>query len=322
MRVIGYDEACAYFARLPDAQRIATLSPHYLAADAVREPNLTPVWLVYEKGEYFWLHGALKGVVPGTEFYDFQSPYGYGGPLSNTGKDYDFWVETSKVYDSWCAENRILAEFTRLHPVIRQPWSGHWEHNRQTVLLPPGCEYTPACRNKTRKATNLLTEKYGHGAIVEFGQFYREGMNQIGANRFYFFDDTYFAALSHLKNAFLLVVFGEAGEWLSAGIFLEGATVIEYHLATTTQRGRELAATNRLISEAHRIATQKNKSLYLGGGKTQNADDPLLTFKESFGGELRPFHTGHAVYLPDAYYSLMDSYFDAPPVNPKTLFWR
>lgn len=61
-----------------------------------------------EKSEFF--QGKLKE----GEFFDFSTPYGYGGWIVE-GKGIG---ELFREYQEWIKENRIVSEFVRFHPLL------------------------------------------------------------------------------------------------------------------------------------------------------------------------------------------------------------
>src|SRR6478672_4648246 len=76
-------EAQKIFDSLPGRLRVPTLSPAYVVADALRDSTLTPEFLMHGGAGGFLLHAVLEGAVPDSDFADWQSPYGYGGPLAH-----------------------------------------------------------------------------------------------------------------------------------------------------------------------------------------------------------------------------------------------
>jgi len=244
--------------------------------------------------------------------------------LTNAIQDNDFLEAAADAYEEFCADHGILAELVKLHPCVPHPFFGENHYNRKTVYLPKeGSKYTATCQQKIRKA-----EKEGlevciarQTSIVNFATSYYECMDRLEASKFYYFNEAYFEALQALPFARLYVCELDH-EWHAAGIFLEGATFFEYHLGITNEKGRKTGATNLLLDIAYGIARQKGKGLYLGGGKTTMATDPLLEFKESFGGLRKRFFVGSQVFKKDAYFTLLDDYHEVGRLSPKTLFWR
>ena len=45
-------------------------------------------------------------------YYDIETPYGYGGPISNT-TDSDFIFRSNVKFNDWVKSNNIISEFVR-----------------------------------------------------------------------------------------------------------------------------------------------------------------------------------------------------------------
>ena len=57
----------------------------------------------------------FKELIKPNEYFDFATPYGYGGWLIE-GTDVQNLFDT---YEEWCIEHRIVSEFVRFHPVLK-----------------------------------------------------------------------------------------------------------------------------------------------------------------------------------------------------------
>lgn len=330
VREIDYDEAQSLFDMLPKEKRLATLSPKYVCIDALRDNSLTPTFILFEDdaSHEFWLHSVHKSVVPNSDYCDYQSAYGYGGPLALEipvlGKDSEIYDLAGFKYSQWCNSHKIIAEFVRLHPLLEQPYRGEKTLNRQTCVIPLGAKPSDSCRNKINKAgrAGVRILEVNRNLINEFGQFYRDGLSSLNAEKFYYFNDAYFKAMSEWDKAHLIIAERD-GEWLAASIFLEGGDTLEYHLCTVSENGKKCGAGNALIAGAINLAAKlKLKQVFLGGGKTTNESDPLFQFKNSFGGELRPFYIGTQIHNVQVYYSMLEQAMDVPAVSQKVLFWK
>lgn len=335
MREVDYTEAQSYFDMLPKHKRIATLSPRYVCIDALRDSSLKPTFIVFEDKETheFWMHSVHKSSVPYSDYFDFQSAYGYGGPVSleiaalNAGyedRESSINEDASFKYSQWCWENNILAEFVRFHPLLEQKYGGEKTYNRQTCVIPLGTKYPGKCRNMIQRAERegVRILEVNRTFINQYGQFYRDGLAHLSADKFYYFNDAYFRAMSEWDKAHLVVAERD-GEWLAASIFLEGGDTLEYHLCTVSKAGKKIGAGNALVAGATNLASKLGlKQVYLGGGRTANEGDPLFQFKNSFGGELRPFYIGSQIHKAQVYYAMLEQAMDVPAVNQKTLFWR
>ncbi|MES2256299.1 MAG: GNAT family N-acetyltransferase [Pseudomonadota bacterium] len=324
------DEARAWFEHLPRERQIATLSPDYVAIDAKRSSALHPVFIGYRADADIWLHGTHRSEPPNLSVIDQQSPYGYGGPVSNSN-DRDFLTLAWAAYLKKCTDEGILADFVRLHPTAAdwQPYGGTIVADRDTVLVDTRGDfrtrYSVRCRTAVRKAekAGLTVREEARSAIpARFADFYRNGMRAIGADVFYLFNDAYFAAIKNWDRAHLLVC-EKDGVWLSAGLFLFGGNVVEYHLSATTEDGRRLAATNLLLDRVAQLAQESGLSgLYLGGGTDKSPLNPLLFFKKGFSDQLLCFRIGFTALQKRAYEELKSQYERQGLPTSRMLFYR
>lgn len=324
---ISRAQAVEWFEKLPQDRQLATLSPEYVCADAARMNEMTSVFALYADQRGFWMHGAQWAEIPGcADRYDIQSPYGYGGPITNCD-DADFLNDAWNCYQSWCRDRGAVVEFVRLHPLA--PWqrySGVVVPDRQTVVIDLKesdlrGRYETRCRTAVRKAekSGLVVREYPAGAIEsDFSSFYRDGMSRIGATQFYYFPDEYFQAIALMRSAHLFVCERD-GVWMSAGLFLFSGDCVEYHLSATTPEGRALSATNLLIDFAAAFGKQTgHRWLYLGGGTDADANNRLLRFKDGFSPLRCLYNYGYAVHDTEYYRVLQSQYSE----NRRVLFYR
>ena len=312
-------DAQRWFEAMPPSLRVASLSPVFAAADAKRDARLQCRWLGVEEGERRWLHSLHLRPLPGDlgnpgdpGAWGATSPYGYGGPLANVG-DAAFLAQAWGAYGDWCRAHGVLAEFCRFHPEARNEayFGGEVEDNRLTVsvdlLLPQlQAQFSTLATRRLRRAGRLgATARFSRSLAdwQQFGGFYRAAMTAMGAAPWYHFPDAYFAALATLTPAWLCICELE-GAWASAGVYLFGECVVEYHLGASTAAGHQ-AGTAYLLQAAvaQRGRAAGAHSLYLGGGTTPAADNTLLFYKKGFSRRLLPFRTGRTIHDEDAYWS-------------------
>jgi hypothetical protein len=324
------DEARAWFEHLPRERQLATLSPDYVAIDARRDSALHPTFIGYRAGADIWLHGTHRSRPPSLDVIDQQSPYGYGGPVSSGDGD-AFLSAAWSAYLKKCTDDGVLADFVRLHPVAVgwQPYGGTIVADRDTVFVDTKGDfqagYSGRCRTSIRKAekAGLIVREEGRELISDrFANFYRDGMRAIGADAFFLFNDAYFAAMKDWDRAHLLVC-ERNGIWLSAGLFLFGGDVMEYHLSATTEDGRILGATNLLLHRAAQLAHNMGLSgLYLGGGTDKSPLNSLLFFKKGFSNQLLSFRIGFTALQKRSYDELKDQYERRRLPTSRLLFYR
>ena len=131
---IDFYTAVEMFARLPHSRKSPYLHPQYVIDDASRDRDLEPVFFIYSEGGELFYYPFHLGRIAGTDYFDIQSAYAYGGPLSSTGAA-DFLTRAWQHHLSWCQNNNILAEFVRFHPWLEN-WDGfpgETRYMRETV---------------------------------------------------------------------------------------------------------------------------------------------------------------------------------------------
>jgi hypothetical protein len=289
----------------------ATLCAEYLNADAARDSRLQPWFIVVDSESGTWMHDVHVTDIPGTPWRDASSPYGYGGPLS-TCEQADFLSQCWNTYAKFMFEQRIVAEYIRFHPLLRNDrfYGGQISDNREVVVLDLkvadfDARYVPRVRSLLRRVDRqaiCYLEADLAANAQRFVDFHWAAMKAIGADGFYLFSIEYFSALAATGLARLGVCVRESdagihGSWLAAAIFLESGETAEYHLAANSADGRTVGASSFLIDQAARLAQQRGrKYLYLGGGSDRSPQNPLLFFKAGFSPTRLMYRTGSTVF--------------------------
>jgi hypothetical protein len=328
--LVGLEEAQSAFELLPAGLQLPTLSPAYCAADARRDPSLTPRFLLFRSGDAILLHSVHESAIHGGGT-DWQSPYGYGGPIG-TGMTESLLQTAWAEFDDAARDRAVAAEFVRFHPMAENHrlYPGAVHEDRQVVAVDLraadlAATYTVRGRNTLRKAQHAgLTPNWEQPAAFrdEFSALYLSAMQRIGASDFYLFGADYFDSLFRLPYTRVLAV-RLAGQLLAAAVFLFGPAVVEYHLSGTTPAGRPLGATNLLLHEAASSGRLDGRaSLYLGGGTDSSRDNSLLRFKESFAAASRTFRFGSRILDAVRYKQLRQQFPEQARESRRVLFYR
>ena len=243
-------------------------------------------------------------------WYDIETVYGYGGPLSTTD-DPVFLKRAWELFFDWCQENRIIAEFIRFHPLLDNQRfmmdKSCLVYNRKTVYVDlKGSQkeiwenYPSVHRNMIRKALhrNLVCEEMTLVDGLEiFKDIYKVTMEGVGADRYYFFSDAYFECLKHKfdQNTKLFVVKDDE-QIVAAALILTQDEFVHYHLAGSDFNFRKFAPNNLLLHTVIMWAQEKGfHKLHLGGGRTSDSDDSLLRFKSGISRNQSDFYVGKRV---------------------------
>lgn len=263
------------------------------------------------------------------KYFDWTTPYGYGGPLYS-GELSEQWVaEFYSELNEYCKRQNIVTQFFRFHPLLQNQKKIEKycdvAYIKKTVYVDTTNEevifrnMTPNNRNMVRKAKKngieIIQDKGER--LEEFQKIYFATMQNNQAESYYYFEKEYFEyLLQEMKDNMIFFYALYDGKPISASIFFYNERYMHYHLSGTLPECRKMAATNLLLSEAASWAAGHGiKQLHLGGGV--GVEDSLLSFKKHFNRNgLIDFCIGRNIFLPDEYEELVkkreenDSDFD------------
>lgn len=318
------------FDQLPGYLQHPHFHPRYVIADALRERDLQPVFFVYRERAALYYYAFHLGRVPGTELRDIQAPYPYGGPLSSS-TDSGFLARAGQEFAHWCHEQKVLAEFVRFHP-LAENWrffAGGIQDLRDTVWIDleqeqPFQSFSSRVKNAIRKAekSQLDLEWQSAAACPRFLSLYRQAMDGLLADRFYYFPRTYFEELGRWGH-FRLLFCRKEGELIGASLFLYNARMMEYHLAASTPEGRRLNAGALLLAQAAEEGRRLGcRRMHLGGGTDNRADNSLLFFKSGFSKHRARFKIGRRIHRAVDYYRMLAEWKAQGHAGERILFYR
>lgn len=247
-------------------------------------------------------------------FYDWSTPYGYGGPLLDGDIDKQFMSAAELEVAEFAKENGIVSEFFRFHPLLQNQKELEEimdvRYLKKTIYMDTSsneiinANMTPNARNMTRKAEkNGVEIRIDHGEnLNEFITIYNETMRYNHVGDYYFFEQSYYEdMIENMKDhvVFFYAVYDK--RIISASIFLYNDQFMHYHLSGTLPEFRKMAAANLILTRAAYWACDRGiKYFHLGGGVDN--EDSLLRFKKHFNrnGQI-DFCIGRRIFLPDKY---------------------
>lgn len=261
---------------------------------------------------------AFRHLLETGRYYDWTSPYGYGGPLTEGQITHDVLERFRAELFSYCAGHHIVSQFFRFHPLLHNHrlFTDICEMKslKKTVAIDT-LDYeaidqnmTSECRNRVRKAEkNAVEVLYDRGErLDEFLRIYYMTMQHHQADAYYYFKKEYFTYLIENMNDHLIFFYARKdGEIISAAIFLYSDRYMHYHLGGTTIEGRKYAPFNLLLRSAARWANQNGmRALHLGGGT--EAEDTLYRFKRNFCPQgAADFYIGRTIFDQSAFDELV-----------------
>ncbi len=263
------------------------------------------------------LHKHFKTLLQEGEYFDFSTPYGYGGWLVE-GQDSN---KLFAAYEDYCKKERIVSEFVRFHPLIENHrfCCAHYQTvPLGKVVVMDTAAYDTVWANLTSKNRNMVRKAEKNGVEVKMGnspelygvfrQIYNATMDKDNAADYYYFGEGFYKSvgedLAHAANIFY-AVYGD--KIIAAAIMLEANGRMNYHLSGSLTEYAGLAPTNLILCRAAEYCSSKGiKTLYLGGG-VGSGEDGLYKFKKSFNRneDTKRFYIGKKIFCDDVYQKLV-----------------
>lgn len=264
----------------------------------------------------FWDYSMY---IEGEKYYDWTTPYGYGGPLYVGDISKDWLDEFNKELFRICNEKGIVSQFFRYHPILQNQRVmesiSDVIYMKKTVYIDTTDDevifknMTPNNRNMIRKAmkNNIEICMDKGEKIDDFIEIYNKTMNKNKASQYYYFEKEYFDYLvNNMKENIIFFYALYDGKPISTSIYFYNDTYMHYHLSGTLPEYNKFGATNYLLSSAAYWASAKGiKNLHLGGGN--EAEDSLLSFKKNFNRNgLIDFCIGRSIFDKEKFDMLVD----------------
>lgn len=255
--------------------------------------------------------------LPNNSYFDFSTPYGYGGWLIEGNDTETLFYE----YENWCKIHNVISEFVRFHPVIKN--HKFCENSYDVVELGEvvtmdistpeviWANLTSKNRNMIRKAKKNGVEIYNgrYPEVFEkFKEIYDKTMDKDEAEKYYYFENIYYDSVLNDLPQNAEVFFAELdGKTISSSIMIYANGKMNYHLSGSKREYASLAPTNLLLYEAALWGCSNGfNTLYLGGG-VGSGEDNLFKFKRAFyrNDNLNHFFIGKKTFISEEYEMLL-----------------
>ncbi len=261
--------------------------------------------------------GRFAGKIPEGEYFDFATPYGYGGWIIEG----DNLEELFSEYTEWLTDNKIISEFVRFHPMLQNQIG--CENFYEVIQLGEVVHMDLSSpeliweniisknRNVIRKAIKNDVKIY-NGRFPEifetFRTIYNGTMDKDNAEEYYYFGEKFYESVLEDLPENAQVFFAEKdGVVIAASIVLSANHKMNYHLSGSLREYSNLAPTNLLLYKAALWGHANGyHTLYLGGG-VGSGEDGLFKFKRAFyKGNLHHFFIGKKIIDERLYNSLLE----------------
>lgn len=257
--------------------------------------------------------------------YDIISPHGYGGPLAQVEDEAirgKLWRGFYKEFGAFCRQNKIVSEFSRLHPMfdnirfVSEFSDGLVEKKGRIVYCDlTGSEEDILAHMSRQRRWGVRKAAQNGGLNIHitsdmeyikmFCTLYRETMIRNEAHKRYLFPCDFFESIFKvLDNHILMCCITHEGELISAAIILCFDSIAYDWLSCSRAEFLSLCPNDICIYQTA-LAARKNghKYLVLGGGSS--GEDSLFKFKAEFSGLFKDFYVYKKIHLEDEYNELV-----------------
>jgi len=293
-----------------------TFDYHHISKNSETE---TPILIVYTSNNDVLIGlPLLLRTIENTDYFDFTSIYGYGGPLSkNVTSNFDNSEFINEIQTYFKSKN-IVSVFSRLHPYIDSQKPILKDYGNITSLgkvvnidisLPledSRRAYQKSLKNQVNKLRRTCNVRKActKEDVLEFVDIYHENMNRLDANSNYFFKPEYFLNFldqTDFETDILLVEEQESQKIIAGSMFVKTNGIVQFHLSGTRTDYLRLRPSKLFLDEMRVEATEQNfKYFNLGGGLGSN-EDSLFEFKSSFSKDFRTFEIWKHIVNQEAY---------------------
>lgn len=252
-----------------------------------------------------------------TDTYDFETAYGYTGPLSTTDNP-DFLKSAWRAFQGYCRDTKIVVGLLRFHPLLENqrfidPSAVSLFKDRKTVFMDLDQSedsvwngYSSENRNKIRKSIKSGVHvkcSSDYEALTIFSSLYERHMSELNAEDIYFFGENYFKNILSLgADRFKVYLAERNGEIIGGALILMSNRFVHYHLSSSLREQFKFAPNNFLRhSVILDFLNKKWESIHFGGGRSADENDSLYRFKKQFSKQVAQFHIGRFVADNDLY---------------------
>lgn len=299
----------------PDHDFVHTFDFHQISQEnGEGSPLIFAIKAQAENFVAFW--PALKRSIPGTEFFDLTSVYGYAGPLF---ADREASSQCLDMIFSAMHDLRAVSLFSRMHPLfIDQIQQGDLRGERlgDVVVIDahqqrPLASYRSGHRYEIRKSLAngmQVCVDYSCEAIGDFCEIYEQAMRELNAPEYYFFRPEYFKKLKEATDFKVILIFAELdSRKVAAAMFIVTGRLMQYYLSGTLDGYKHFSPSKAIIAKAHDLGVAMGVEKIVLGGGVSSREDQLFKFKNGFSDMRRPFHVFKKVISRQTYDDLCEA---------------
>lgn len=282
-------------------------------------PEAVAEAFIFQDGEKVYLLPYIRREIKisGKSYFDFETPYGYGGPLANT-RDRSFIEAAFREFRVLAAANRMIAGFIRFHPLLknhalagagcdvvfdRKTVAIDLRENEEEIWNKDVHSHHRTSIRKAEKSGLQFRADVTLAKMDEFVAVYNRVLNHLNGDDFYRFDNGYYRGLKDklAQDSFLGLVYLN-DKIISAIIFFLYGDYGHAHLGGSLAEYFEYCPNNFLFFKAALYLKSRGvKFFHFGGGTDNSKDNSLYRFKRRLSRNEFDFYIGKMVLNELAY---------------------
>ena len=288
------------------------------------EKEKDAVLIVYKFNHNFIAIPLIIRSIPGSDYNDCTSVYGYCGPISNLAFK-ELPLEAIKQFkerlNSFFVERKIVSSFIRLHPLF--PFQeilfkdcGEVITLNKTVAINLNqpvdlqrSKYSKSTKlhiNRTLKSGVTIRRTSDFEDLEKFIDIYYETMKKLSAKLSYYFSLDYFRNLMYSTD-FISVLFvaEKDGEIIAGAIMTICNGIMQYHLGGTRNEMLIYSPLKLILDSARIYANEMGCHYFHLGGGYDGEDNSLFRFKAGFSKDFFDFKVWRKVVDKQIYSDLV-----------------
>jgi len=255
-------------------------------------------------------------------YYDFVTPYGYGGWIFEGEISNKSISNLNENYQEYCRAHGIISEFVRFHPQMgsEEVCTNLYEIVTHAPVVSLDLQDPETIwnnisgykRNRIRKAIKndvAILTGFDYSLLQQFQDIYNETMRRNQARAYYFFSQEFYSSvLADLKDNALIFYAVKDGIVLAMDIMIMAGKRMNYHLGGSRLEYRSLEPNTLLMYSAALWGYEHGYNSLMIGGGLGSEEDSLLRFKQGFNQKSNHvFKTGRRIFDKDRYRKLCDT---------------
>jgi hypothetical protein len=249
-------------------------------------------------------------------YYDMETPYGYGGFISNA--DVEWTKSAINAAAEYLKKKNYICSFIRFCPLLNNAKYCRdlftVIDDRKTIAIDTASniddiwmqQISSKNRNVIRKAEKnglVFETDYEFDYLPSFIKLYNLTMKRLVADDFYFFPEDYYVRFRNtFKGSSFLGVVKLGDEIVASAMFMYTKVYGHYHLAGSNQDGTKFGANNFMLWNAAKEMNRLGvKEFHLGGGTDGDPENSLFKFKSAFSKNEKQFSIGKFIINEEIY---------------------